>query len=423
LADKTTATAPAIGNRRRSALFWSVAYAYLLTMLGTTLPSPLYGLYQDRFAFDAGMLTLIFAAYAGGVLVALLLFGGLSDRVGRRPVVTAALLVAALSGALFVLADDVVVLLAGRVVSGVAAGLVTGVAAAALTELEPHGRTQRAAVVSTTVSTFGLGLGPLVAGLLAEYGPWPIRLPFVIYLGLLVPALFLVRWMPTPAARQPAGTARWQIRRPAVAQAVRPAFTVGSMAAFAAFAVLGFFTSLAPTFLSGELGIGSPAVSGLIVFAVFAASGSVQLLLRRRRDRSAITAGVAVIPVGLVLIVLALGTDSLPLFIAGAVVGGAGSGLAFMGSLTLINRLAPAAERAETVSAYFVVCYLAISLPVIGLGFATQAFGRYPAALAFAVLIGGLALVVGTINVAFVRPDLPADTMRPRWAPQHARDQ
>jgi MFS family permease len=115
-----------------------VAYAYLVIMLGTTLPSPLYGLYQDRFAFDAGMLTLIFAAYAGGVLVALLLllFGGLSDRVGRRPVVTAGLLVAALSGALFVLADDVVVLLVGRVVSGVAAGLVTGVAAAALTELD-----------------------------------------------------------------------------------------------------------------------------------------------------------------------------------------------------------------------------------------------------------------------------------------------
>jgi MFS family permease len=404
LPDQAVATAPAVRDRRRVALFWSVAYAYLVIMLGTTLPSPLYGLYQERFAFDAGMLTLIFAAYAGGVLVALLLFGGLSDRVGRRPVVTAALLVAALSGALFVLADDVVVLLAGRVVSGLAAGLVTGVAAAALTELEPHGRTQRASVVSTTVSTFGLGLGPLIAGLLAGYGPWPVRLPFAVYLRLLLPALFLVRWMPGTAARQPGGTGRWHLRRPAVARAVRPAFTVGSMAAFAAFAVLGFFTSFAPTFMSGALGIGAPAVSGLIVFAVFAASGSAQLLFRRLRDRSAITSGVAIIPVGLLLIVLALDTDSLPLFIAGALAGGAGSGLAFMGSLMLINRLAPVADRAGTVSAFFVVCYLAISLPVIGLGFATQAFGRYPAALAFAVLIGGLALIVGTIKIAVGRP-------------------
>ena len=81
-------TAPAIGNRRRAAAFWSVAYAYLVIMLGTTLPSPLYGLYQDRFTFDAGMLTIIFAAYAGGVLVALLLFGavgpGWSPSGGRR---------------------------------------------------------------------------------------------------------------------------------------------------------------------------------------------------------------------------------------------------------------------------------------------------------------------------------------------------
>jgi MFS family permease len=290
-------------------------------------------------------------------------------------------------------------------VSGVAAGLITGVAAAALTELEPHGRTQRAAVVSTTVSTFGLGLGPLIAGLLAEYGPWPVRLPFVVYLVLLVPALFLVRWMPTTAARQPGDTARWHIRRPAVARAVRPAFSVASMAAFPAFAVLGFFTSLAPTFLSGELGIGSIAISGLMVFAVFAASGSVQLLFRRLHDRSAITFGVAVIPVGLLLIVLALRADSLPLFIAGVLAGGAGSGLAFMGSLTLINRLAPAADRAQTVSAYFVVCYLAISVPVIGLGFAAEAFGRYPAALAFAEIIGGLALIAGAINIAVVQAE------------------
>jgi MFS family permease len=227
-------------------------------------------------------------------------------------------------------------------------------------------------------------------------------LPFVVYLGLLVPALVLVRWMPTTtAARQPGGTTWWHIRRPAVAQAVRPAFAVASLAAFASFAVLGFFTSLAPTFLSGALGVDSPAISGLMVFAVFAASGGVQLLFRRLYGRSAITFGVAVVPLGLLLIVLAIGMGSLLLFIAGALAGGAGSGLAFMGSLTLINRLAPAVERAATVSAYFVVCYLAVSLPVIGLGFATQAVGRYPAALAFAVLIGVLALVVGTINVGF----------------------
>jgi hypothetical protein len=124
------------------------------------------------------------------------------------------------------------------------------------------------------------------------------------------------------------------------------------MAAFPAFAVLGFFTSLAPIFLSGELGIGSIAIGGLIVFAVFAASGSVQLLFRRLPDRGAITFGVAVIPVALLLIVLALRADSLPLFVAGVLAGGAGSGLAFMGSLTLINRLAPPADRAGTVSAY-----------------------------------------------------------------------
>jgi predicted MFS family arabinose efflux permease len=78
-----------------SAVFWGVAYAYLVTMLGTTLPAPLYGLYQQRLGFSAGVLAVIFALYAAGFLIALLLFGALSDRVGRRPVIAAALVLAA----------------------------------------------------------------------------------------------------------------------------------------------------------------------------------------------------------------------------------------------------------------------------------------------------------------------------------------
>jgi MFS family permease len=140
-------------------------------------------------------------------------------------------------------------------------------------------------VVSTTVSTFGIGLGPLVAGLLAEYGPWPVRLPFVLYLGLLVPALFLVGWMPKPAARQAVTSGRWHIRTPTVPRALRPAFTVAALAAFASFSILGFFASLTPTFLSDDMGIANLALTGLVIFSVFAASGSVQSALRWLPDR------------------------------------------------------------------------------------------------------------------------------------------
>jgi predicted MFS family arabinose efflux permease len=384
---------------RRSAVFWGVAYAYLVTMLGTTLPTPLYGLYQQRLGFSAGVLTVIFATYAAGVLIALVLFGALSDRIGRRPILAAALVLAVVSTVVFLSIGDLALLFVGRLISGLAAGLITSAATATLTEPEPQQDTRRASRVSTAASVFGLGLGPVLAGVLAQYGPLPVRLPFAVYLGLLVPAFGAVWVMPeTVTARSPAP--RWQPQRLAVSPQVRSAFVVAAAAGFAGFAILGLFTSLAPTFVRRELGIGNLAVAGAIVFVVFGASSVSQLLLHGLRDRVAIGIGLLALPLGLLLVVLALEQRSLALFLSGAVVAGLGQGLVFMGGLATINRLAPADQRAETISSYFVVSYVAISVPVIGVGFAAESFGLYDAALAFAVAIGALALVTEAITFA-----------------------
>jgi MFS family permease len=239
-----------------SAVFWGIAYTYLVTMLGTTLPAPLYGLYQQRLGFSAAMLTVVFALYAAGFLIALLLFGGLSDRIGRRPVIAAALVLAVVSTAVFLSTGDLALLFVGRLISGLAAGLVTSAATAALTELEPGRDTRRASMVSTAASTFGLGLGPVLAGVLAQYAPLPVRLPFAVYLGLLVPAFAAVWAMPETVVAPLAGP-RWQPQRVGVSQQVRSAFVVAAAGGFAGFAILGLFASLAPTFVRGELGIGN----------------------------------------------------------------------------------------------------------------------------------------------------------------------
>jgi hypothetical protein len=122
------------------------------------------------------------------------------------------------------------------------------------------------------------------------------------------------------------------------------------------------FTSLAPTFVRRELGIGNLAVAGAVVFAAFGASSVAQLLLHGLRDRLAIGIGLLALPLGLLLIVLALGQRSLALSLSGAVVAGLGQGLVFMGGLATINRLAPPDKRGETLSSYLVVSYIAISL-------------------------------------------------------------
>jgi MFS family permease len=386
---------------RRSVVFWGVAYAYLVTLLGATLPAPLYGLYQQRLGFSAGVLTLVFATYAAGFLMALLLFGGLSDRIGRRPVIAAALVLAVVSTVVFLSIGDLALLFVGRLVSGLATGLITGAATAALTELEPQQDTRRASLVSTAASTLGLGLGPVLAGVLAQYAPLPLRLPYAVYLGLLLPA-FAAVWVMPETVTAPSSAPRWQPQRLGVSQQVRSAFMVAAAAGFAGFAILGLFTSLAPTFVRSELGIGNLVVAGVVVFAVFGASSAAQLLLHGLRDRLAIGVGLLALPLGLLLIVLALQQRLLALFLSGAVVAGLGQGLVFMGGLATINRLAPADQRGETISSYFVVSTVAISVPVIGVGFAAESLGLYDAAVAFAIAIGALALVTETIT--FMRP-------------------
>src|ERR1700761_6441081 len=144
----------------RRAAFWLVAGIFTTTMLGTTLPTPLYGIYQAQWHFSSALVTVIFAVYAAAVMAPLLLAGRSSDQAGRRPVLAVALGASALSTVVFILAPDVGALIAARIVSGLSAGLMTGTATATLTELAPAGAHRRASLVATVGTIGGLGPGP-----------------------------------------------------------------------------------------------------------------------------------------------------------------------------------------------------------------------------------------------------------------------
>ncbi|HJP65578.1 MAG TPA: MFS transporter, partial [Actinomycetota bacterium] len=169
----------------RTVAFWLVTYVFTALMLGNTLPTPLYVIYQKQWHFSSGLITLIFATYAAGALAALLLAGRASDQVGRRPVIATALALSTVSTVAFILASGVAWLFAGRLLSGLSAGLITGTGTATLTELAGAQSVRRASIVATAATTGGLGLGPLVAGAFAQYAPSPTHLVFEIYLILL----------------------------------------------------------------------------------------------------------------------------------------------------------------------------------------------------------------------------------------------
>jgi MFS family permease len=376
----------------RAAGFAAVAYAFAATMLGTTLPTPLYALYRLRFGFSELMITVIFATYAAGVIVALLSFGRLSDAIGRRAAMLPGLALSALSAVAFLSAHGLGLLLTGRVLSGLSAGIFTGTATAALVDLAAPARRARATLVATVANMGGLGCGPLVAGLLSQWASSPLRLSFWVDLALLVPAAIGVWAMPEPIAKR-----GHQSRRPqalSIPPEVRTTFTRAALAGFAGFAVLGLFTAVSPAFLGQALGVRSHAIVGLVVFAVFAASMAGQMLLEWVPERVAMSAGCGALIGGMGALALGLADSSLALLVLGGVAAGCGQGLSFRAGLAAVNAGSPAARRAEVASSFFVVAYVAISIPVIGEAVLAQAAGLRPAGEAFAAGVAALSAVV-----------------------------
>ncbi|MDT5283271.1 MAG: hypothetical protein QOJ20_4466 [Mycobacterium sp.] len=373
----------------RSLAFALLAYAFAAIMVGTTLPTPMYALYAVHMHFAVLTTTVIYATYAGGVLFALLAFGRWSDAIGRRPVLLAGVVFAVASAAVFLVADSVPMLLIGRVLSGLSAGLFTGTATAAVIEAAPPNWRTRAAAVATVANMGGLGIGPLLAGLLVQYAPAPLHLSFIVHIVLAVLAGIAVVVVPETSQR----TGSIGAQRLSVPVEVRAVFVVASLAAFAGFAVTGLFAAVAPSFLSQVVGIDNHALAGLIACSIFAASAVAQVAASRMNPNRAVAVGCAILVVGMVILAVALQLSSLVGLIAAAVVAGIGQGISFSRGLAAVAERTPADRRAEVSSTYFVVAYVAISLPVVGEGLAAQDWGLQTAGVTFAVAVGVLSTI------------------------------
>ena len=267
----------------------------------------------------------------------------------------AAICLSIVSAVTFILAPSVGWLFVGRVLSGLSAGLMTGTATAALTETACRpGAGRRASLVSSAANLGGLALGPLLAGLLAQYAPNPTVLPFVVQLGLVAVAGLGLLVVPETVSARSALSLRF--RGLGIPQEGRAAFVAAGFAGFAAFSLLGLFSALVPTFLVGVLHDTSHAVAGAVVFLAFAVAACIQLGGSRLPTRPVVLAGLTVFLAALALIVAGLSAASMPLFLAATVVSGVAVGAVFMGSLATANRLAPAQTRGQVISTYFVFC-------------------------------------------------------------------
>jgi MFS family permease len=332
----------------------------------------------------------------------LLVFGQLSDRLGRRPVIAGGLAVAMLGLALFALARGTGWLFAARAVQGLAVGAASGAATAALVELAPAGAAARAALVSTLAQVGGSAAGPLVAGILAEWAPAPRATAFVAWIG--VTGAVLAGVLALPRMPGPGGGGAWRMQRPSVPREIRAHFARLALTASAAWAVAGLYLSVVPSYAGSLLDTSNLALEGAIIAVMLLASCAAQIVFRRggaaEREQSL---GLALVVLSLGALVAAFPAHSLALVLLAAVVGGVGHGMAFLGAQTDVNAIAPPDRRGEVTAAFFVCVYLGVAVSAIGVGLVATAASLYAAVAVFACVTGFASVAAIGWHVAVAR--------------------
>ncbi|HZP76154.1 MAG TPA: MFS transporter [Pseudolabrys sp.] len=377
----------------------AVATMVSVMFMGSTLLTPLYVIYRHAFGFSQITLTLVYATYVVGNLLALLVFGRLSDEVGRRRATMPAIGVAVIGTLMFLLAQGTAALFAGRALSGLGIGVAAGTGTAWLAELVGSEDKTRATVIATGSNFFGIAIGPLLAGVLAQYAPWPLHLSFIVYLVLLLVSAALVLRTRETVTHPAVGLADLSLRpRLGVPRAIRAQFVAPAITGFGAMALVGFYAALAPSILANELHNTNHAVAGALVFELAIVVSIVIVLTQKLASRAAMLWSLALMIPSAALVVAAQLLASMPVMLAATALCGIAAALGYRGSLQVVNQIAPAERRAEVVSTYFVCGFSGNALPVIGVGVLSTFASAGIASAAFAVMIvafAGVALIFG----------------------------
>jgi MFS family permease len=393
------------GDRRYGAAFWTVAGVFVTAMAFSTVPTPLYPLYQAHDGFSTFTVTVVFAVYAVGVLTSLFLAGHVSDWLGRKKVMTAALALELLAAALFLATPSLPVLIVARLVTGLGVGMLTATATAYLHELHsahrPGASTRRFETVSTVANIGGLGVGPIAAGVLAQYLGAPLRLPYAVFAVLLLTGVAAIAATPETA------------RKPAVRPAYRPqrvgatrggtGYLTAAAAGFTSMAVFGLFTSVVPGFVGGTLHHPARALAGLVVFAVFGAAAAAQTGTGRLRALTRWYIGLLAQAVGMAVLAVGMHLASLPVFLLAGIVAGAGAGVLFKSAVGQVAGTAAPARRGEALAGLFLASYLGLAILPVGLGVASRSMGVTTATTWFTAVVLALLAAVAAATFSGVR--------------------
>ncbi|MDA3646799.1 MFS transporter [Saccharopolyspora indica] len=378
---------------------WLAAWPITAVLALSNAATPLYVLWQREIGFSSGMLTVIYASYIAGLLGTLLVAGVASDRLGRKPVLVPAVALGVLSCLVFATATSVPALAVARLLTGVGVGAVVSAGMAAVTEVAGPSRTRLGSLLASTAMVLGAGLGPLLAGVLAEALPGPTVTVFALEALLLVTALLAVLRMPLPSKGNRTSTGPW-IRLPSVPRENREHLLRG-LAVFApGITATGFVLSLGPSLLSDLLGSESRILAGGMAFVMFATATAVQFAVQQLPIRTILTAGAAATVASMAALMLAVHHSSIPPLVAAAMLAGAGQGLGQLGGLSMLSAEVPTARRAEANAAFNFGGYLPAGALPVAIGYLTDATNLTTGATTFALLM----IAAATLGPLTTRP-------------------
>jgi MFS family permease len=384
--EEAVGSSPNVRRRLSSNVSLYLLASIVVSLLAaSSAPTPLYSTYQGEWGFSPITTTIVFGIYAIAVLVSLLIFGRLSDHIGRRPVLLVALLVQLVALGVFATADGVPALLIARIVQGLSTGAAVAAVGAGLLDINRV----KGSIANAVAPMTGTAMGGLVSGILVQYLAWPTHLVFIALIVIFLAQLAGVALMAETVTRK-AGALKSLRPEIAVPRAVRGPVLLAAPVLLAVWSLAGFYGSLGPSLVREITGSSSTALGGLVLFVIAAPAALVVLVLRTLAPRRVMGLGITALLLGVGVTLLAVDASSGPWFFIGSAIAGLGFGAGFQGAIRSVMPMAAPHERAGVLSVLYVVSYLAMGGPAVIAGFLVVDAGG----LLSTVRIYGIAVMV-----------------------------
>jgi hypothetical protein len=388
------AALPAIPQTRflpPNAMTWFSFAGAILVAASSSAATPLYHLYQETMHLTPFWITIVFAVYVASLLTALLTVGGLSDYVGRRPVILAALLLNAAAMMLFSEARDVGQLILARAVQGLCVGTGTTALGAAILDTNRA----RGPLLNSVTAFVGLTAGSLGTAALITFAPDPLHTVYEVLLGLTAVMIALLWLMPETAARKAGALAslRPHVSVPRQSRSILVRLTPANVAGWA---LGGLYLSLMPTIIATAVRVVSPWVGGVVVATLMLTAAIVVAAFRNWPARRLILLGTSTLSLGVAVSLFGIQQQQVAALLAGTVIAGAGFGSTFSGIMRALLPTAAPDQRAGLLSAFYVQSYLAFSLPAVAAGLAVPLVGLSVAAYVYGaviIVLAGVSLI------------------------------